>query len=81
MPAYQVEWSDYNRHKASGGTFANYKKKSFLPFNNKALTEHLKGTATLGIYPLLSDNTSFLLLPTLTREIGGMRFQNYTTFA
>ncbi len=62
MPAYQVEWSDYNRHKASGGTFANYKKKSFLPFNNKALTEHLKGTATLGIYPLLSDNTSFFIV-------------------
>lgn len=62
MPAYQVDWDDYNRHKASGGTFANYKKKSFIPFNNKALTEHLKGTTTLGIYPLLSDNTSFFIV-------------------
>ena len=62
MPAYQVDWNDYNSHKAKGGTFANYKKKSFLPFNNKALTEHLKGTTTLGIYPLLSDNTSFFIV-------------------
>ena len=62
MPAYHVDWNDYNRHKASGGTFANYKKKSFLPFNNKALPEHLKGTSTLGIYPLLIDNTSFFIV-------------------
>lgn len=62
MPAYQVDWNDYNRYKASGGTFANYKKKSFLPFNNKTLKEHLEGTTTLGIYPLLSDNTSFFIV-------------------
>ena len=24
MPAYKVDWNDYNRHKATGGTFANY---------------------------------------------------------
>ena len=62
MPAYHVDWNDYNRHKASGGTFADYKKKSFIPFNNKALSEHLKGATTLGIYPLLSDNTSFFIV-------------------
>lgn len=62
MPAYHVDWNDYNRHKASGGTFANYKEKSLLPFNNKALADHLKGAATLGIYPLLSDNTSFFIV-------------------
>ncbi len=62
VPAYHVDWNDYNRHKASGGTFANYNKKSFLPFDNKAITDHLKGTTTLGIYPLLSDNTSFFIV-------------------
>ena len=62
MPAYEVDWNDYNRHKASGGTFANYKKKSFLPFNNKVLADHLKGATTAGIYPLLSDNTSFFIV-------------------
>lgn len=62
VPAYHVDWNDYNRHKASGGTFANYNKKSFLPFDNKAITDHLKGTTTLGIYPLLTDNTSFFIV-------------------
>lgn len=61
MPAYKVDWTDYNKHKASGGTFASYTKKEFLPFNDDALAEHLKGNATLGIYPLLTDNTSFFI--------------------
>ena len=34
MPAYKVDWDDYNRHKSSGGTFTNYTKKEYLPFND-----------------------------------------------
>lgn len=62
MPAYKVDWTDYNRHKALGGTFANYDKKEFESFNDKVLTEHLKGNITVGIYPLLTDNTSFFIV-------------------
>ncbi len=61
MPAYKVDWDDYNRHKSSGGTFANYTKKEYLPFNDAALGEHFQGKTTIGIYPLLSDNTSFFI--------------------
>ena len=61
MPAYKVDWEDYNRHKSSGGTFANYTKKEYLPFNDTALKEHFLGKSTIGIYPLLSDNTSFFI--------------------
>jgi superfamily II DNA or RNA helicase len=61
MPAYKVDWDDYNRHKSSGGTFANYTKKEYLPFNDGALKEHFYGKTTVGIYPLLSDNTSFFI--------------------
>ncbi len=61
MPAYKVDWDDYNRHKSSGGTFANYTKKEYLPFNDVALKEHFLGKTTVGIYPLLSDNTSFFI--------------------
>jgi superfamily II DNA or RNA helicase len=61
MPAYKVDWDDYNRHKSSGGTFANYTKKEYLPFNDTALKEHFLGKTTIGIYPLLSDNTSFFI--------------------
>lgn len=61
VPAYKVDWEDYNRHKLSGGTFANYSKKEYLPFNDTALKEHFLGKSTIGIYPLLSDNTSFFI--------------------
>lgn len=61
MPAYKVDWEDYNRHKSSGGTFANYSKKEYLPFNDSALKEHFEGKTTIGLYPLLSDNTSFFI--------------------
>lgn len=61
MPAYKVDWSDYNQHKANGGSFANYAKKEFIPLSDYAIKEHLLGRSTVGVYPLLSDNTSFFI--------------------
>ncbi len=61
MPAYKIDWSDYNQHKAKGGSFASYGKKEYLPFNDEAIKEHLSGKSTIGTYPLLSDNTSFFI--------------------
>lgn len=61
MPAYKIDWTDYNQHKAKGGTFANYDKKEYLPLHDGAISEHLFGKTTIGIYPLLPDNTSFFI--------------------
>lgn len=55
MPAYKVDWSDYNKHKAQGGTFKNYKNKENLPFDDSAIEGHIVGKETCGIYPLLED--------------------------
>lgn len=68
MPAYKVDWDDYNKHKASGGTFASYTKKEYLPFNDAALREHFSGKTTVGIYPLLQDNTSFFIAADFDEE-------------
>ena len=61
MPAYKVDWTDYNKHKAQGGTFKDYKNKEYLPFDNSAIESHLAGKETCGIYPLLEDNTSYFI--------------------
>ncbi|MBN1969183.1 MAG: DEAD/DEAH box helicase [Candidatus Delongbacteria bacterium] len=61
MPAYKVDWSSYNKHKASGGTFKDYSKKEYLPFGDEAIVNHLSGKGTVGIYPLLEDNTSHFI--------------------
>ena len=68
MPAYNVDWSDYQQHKAKGGTFKDYPKKELLPFDNQAIKEHLKGKKTIGIYPLLEDNTSWFIAVDFDKE-------------
>lgn len=61
MPDYKVDWSDYKEHKAGGGSFKDYKKKEYLPFNEDAVLQHIEGRKTVGIYPLLEDNTSWFI--------------------
>ena len=68
MPAYKVDWSDYNRHKASGGTFKDYSKKEYLPFADDAILNHLSGKETVGVYPLLEDNTSHFIAADFDEE-------------
>ena len=68
MPAYKVDWSDYNKHKAAGGSFKDYSKKEFLPFSDEAIQNHLSGKETVGIYPLLEDNTSLFIASDFDEE-------------
>jgi superfamily II DNA or RNA helicase len=68
MPAYKVDWSDYNKHKANGGTFKDYSKKEYLPFGDEAILNHLSGKETVGVYPLLEDNTSHFIAADFDEE-------------
>ena len=61
MPAYDVNWDDYNKHKAQGGSFKTFDGKTLQAFSNNAIIEHLQGKATVGIYALLADNTSWFI--------------------
>lgn len=61
MPAYDVDWDEYNKHKAKGRSFSNFNHKTHKPYDDQAVSEHLKGIATVGIYPLSDDNTSYFI--------------------
>ncbi|MBN1185990.1 MAG: DEAD/DEAH box helicase [Bacteroidales bacterium] len=61
MPAYKVDWTDYRKHKLTGGSFKDYSKKEYQPLTDEVLIRHLQGLETIGIYPLLEDNTSFFI--------------------
>ena len=61
MPAYDVNWEAYEKHKAQGGTFQNFKDKTPAEFTSDVIEQHLTGKETVGIYPLLKNNTSWLL--------------------
>ena len=68
MPAYKVDWSDYRKHTANGGTFKDYTKKEYQPFTNEVMLRHFQGSETIGIYPLLEDNTSYFIATDFDNE-------------
>lgn len=53
IPAYKVDWSDYNKHKTARGSPKDYSKKEYMPFGEEAIINHLSGKETIMIYPLL----------------------------
>lgn len=61
MPAYYFDPYRYRAHKMKGGTFQNYTDKTYLKLTDDEIAKHIKGEHLIGIYPLLSDNTSWFL--------------------
>lgn len=62
MPAYDVNWDQYEKHKALGGTFQDFKHKTLAPLTPRVIESHLLGKESVGIYPLLKNNTSWFLV-------------------
>ncbi len=60
-PAYDVDWMAYNDHKRRGGTWLNFKGKTLLALTPDVIKKHFLGVQTIGIYPLLEDNTSWFI--------------------
>ncbi len=60
-PAYSFDWDEFNAHRARGGTIKDFENKTLLPVTNEVLLNHLLGKETIGIYPILSDNTSYFI--------------------
>ena len=68
MPAYQYDPYMYRLHKMKGGTFKDYKDKTFQPLTDQQLLKHLNGKQLIGIYPLLKDNTSCFIAADFDKE-------------
>lgn len=60
-PAYQLNWSEFMAFKAKGGRFSDFPNKTPLMLTMEVIQSHLDGMQTLGIYPLLTDNTSHFI--------------------
>lgn len=61
MPAYFYDPYLYRSHKMKGGTFQNYSDKTYLPLSDSEIAKHLSGDQLIGIYPLLTNNTSWFI--------------------
>ncbi len=68
MPAHSFDPYFYRAHKAKGGTFQNYKDKTYLTLTDDQIEKHLKGDQIAGIYPLLTDNTSWFIAADFDEE-------------
>ena len=68
MPAYIYDPYMYRAHKAKGGTFQNYSDKSYLELTDSEIAKHLEGIQHIGIYPLLTDNTSWFIVADFDKE-------------
>ena len=68
MPAYFYDPYVYRVHKMKGGTFQNYKDKTYRKLTDREIEKHLNGEQLIGIYPLLPNNTSSFLVADFDKE-------------
>ncbi len=75
MPSYQFDPYQYRLHSAKGGSFKDFKDKTYKPLSDDQITKHLRGEQLIGLYPLLTDNTSFFIAADFDKE--NWRDKNY----
>jgi len=61
-PAYSFNWTEFMEFKNKGGTLKNFTNKKLIPLTPDIIKKHLLGGETIGIYPILPDNTSFFIV-------------------
>ncbi len=61
-PAYDFNWEEFSRYKASGGSLKDFPHKQFSKLTNQRLINHLTGKEIIGLYPLLTDNSSWFIV-------------------
>jgi superfamily II DNA or RNA helicase len=62
MPAYDLNWDEFSKHKANGGTLKDFPGKQFSKLTEKRSINHLTGKEIIGLYPLLTDNSSWFIV-------------------
>lgn len=67
-PAYEVDWTAFKTFKAKGGKFSDFPNKKPLLLTTEVIQDHLNGNQTIGVYPLLIDNTSHFIAADFDKE-------------
>ena len=60
-PAYDFNWNEFMAHKRRGGSMKDFENKKLLPLNEEIIKRHLFGQHVIGVYPILTDNTSYFI--------------------
>ncbi|ELR69908.1 type III restriction enzyme, res subunit [Fulvivirga imtechensis AK7] len=80
MPAYHYDPYMYRLHKMKGGTFKDYKDKTYLPLTDQQLLKHFNGEQLIGIYPLLQGNTSWFIAADFDKEKWRRNVEHFSIF-
>ena len=73
MPAYDFNWDEFLKHKARGGTLKDFPDKQFSRFTEKRIINHLTGKEVIGLYPLLTDNSSWFIVADFDESLSSKR--------
>ncbi|SHM70848.1 DEAD/DEAH box helicase [Chitinophaga sp. CF418] len=68
MPAYHFDPYRYKVHKMKGGTLSNFPEKTYQPLTETQIYKHLNGSHLIGLYPLLTDDTSWFIVADFDEE-------------
>jgi superfamily II DNA or RNA helicase len=73
MPAYNIDWNEFAKHKATGGSLKDFKNKSYSSLTAERIQNHLSGKEVIGIYPLLTDNSSWFIVADFDETLSSKR--------
>ncbi len=62
VPAYDLHWDEFAKHKANGGNLKDFSNKTYSILTDQRIFNHLTGKETIGVYPLLKDNSSWFIV-------------------
>jgi superfamily II DNA or RNA helicase len=69
MPAYDLNWDEFAKHKLRGGTLKDFPNKQFTRLSQQRIINHLSGREVIGLYPLLTDNSSWFIVADFDESI------------
>lgn len=73
MPAYNLDWNEFAKHKAGGGSLKDFKNKSYAPLTSERIQNHLLGKEVIGVYPLLTDNSSWFIVADFDKTLASKK--------
>lgn len=73
MPAYNLNWDEFSKFKAGGGTIKDFPHKQFSKLTDQRIINHLTGKEVIGLYPLLPDNSSWFIVADFDERITSKR--------
>lgn len=73
MPAYDLNWDEFAKHKLRGGTLKDFPNKQFSKLSHQKIINHLIGKEVIGLYPLLMDNSSWFIVADFDESLTSKR--------